>query len=89
MSNEHDKIKILIHKIGLKYNLRDDEIRKIISSPYKFTRKKITELNFQNVENEEDFNNIKTNFIFPNIGKLYTNYKIFQLRNKQKNKNNE
>ena len=38
---DEDKIKILIHQIGLKYNLQDRIINKIITSPYQFTRETI------------------------------------------------
>jgi len=76
MSN--DKVKLLVHKIGLKYNLQDSIINKVISSPYKFTREKITNLDIDKVETEEDFNKLKTNFIYMYLGKLYTNFNIFK-----------
>lgn len=82
---EDDKVKILIHKIGLKFNLRDDEVRKIVSSPYKFTRDTIFSLEIKDIETEEEFNNLKTNFIYPYIGKLYTNFKVYEKIKKQKN----
>lgn len=84
MSKEDDKIKMLIHKIGLEFNLRDDHVRKIISSPYKFTREKITALDIKEDLTEEEFNELKTNFRYPYIGKLYTNFKICEKIKKQK-----
>ena len=41
---DESEIKKLIHRIGLKYNLRDDIVNKIHVSPYRFTREKIVEL---------------------------------------------
>lgn len=71
---DNDKIKILIHKIGLKYHLQDEDIRKIITSPYLFARETITSLNVENNASEDEFNKLKTNFIFPKIGKFYIKY---------------
>ena len=39
------KVKALIHRIGLKYNLQDEIINTIINSQYKFIRETIRELN--------------------------------------------
>jgi hypothetical protein len=82
---ENSKLKMLIHKLGLEFNLRDDDIRKIVSSPYKFTRETISNLDLDGINNEDDFNKLKTNFIYPYIGKIYTNYKVYEKLNKQKN----
>lgn len=71
---DESKVKTLIHKIGLKYNLRDEIITKITSSPYKFTRDKISHLDINDDLTEEEYNKLKTNFIYPYIGKLYTTY---------------
>lgn len=82
MNNDDKTIKSLIHKIGLKYNLQDHIVNKIINSPYKFTRETITNLNINPDITEEEFNELKTNFIYLYIGKLHTNYRVV---NKQKN----
>lgn len=82
MTSNEDKIKILIHKLGLQYNLKDDEIRKIVNSPYKFTRETISKLDIKLDITEEEFDKLKTNFIYVSIGKLYTSFEIF---NKFKN----
>lgn len=84
--NDADKVKKLIHTIGLKYKLQDSVINKIVNSPYRFTRETIVSMELENIENEEDFNKLKTNFIFAYIGKLYTNYSIYKkiLNQKQK-----
>lgn len=81
---DEDKIKMLIHKIGLKYNLQDNVINKIINSPYQFTRETIKSLELDNIESEEDFEKLKVNFIYLYLGKLYTNYDKLVKRNKIK-----
>ena len=57
-------INAAIHSIGLKYGLRDEEVRKIVNSPYKFTRETITKLELDNIETEEQFDELKINFIY-------------------------
>ena len=73
---DDDKIKALIHSIGLKHNLQDEVINKIVNSPYKFTREKISELQISDDMSEEEYNKLKTNFIYLYIGRLYTNFDI-------------
>lgn len=72
------KVKDLIHSIGLKYGLQDDIINKIVNSPYKFTREKISELNLDEVHSEEELAKYKTNFIYPYIGKYYVKFEFMQ-----------
>lgn len=81
---DEDKVKILIHKIGLKHNLQDSVINKIINSPYQFTRETIKSLELDNIKSEEDFEKLKVNFIYLYLGKLYTNYDKLVKRNKIK-----
>lgn len=71
---DEDKIKALIHRIGLKYNLQDSVVNKVINSPYQFTRETIKNLELENITTEEEFNKLKTNFIYLYLGKLYTSY---------------
>jgi uncharacterized protein YpuA (DUF1002 family) len=73
-----DKVKSLIHKIGLKYNLRDNIVNKIVNSPYRFTREIMTHLDFEKIKNEDDFKNLKTNFIYQYIGKIYTQFSVLE-----------
>lgn len=82
---DQDKVKSLIHKIGLKYNLQDDVIKKIVTSPYIFAREHITSLSIEENITEEEFNKLKTNFIFSHIGKLYINYgTVLRYQNQKK-----
>ena len=85
---DDDKIKALIHSIGLKHNLQDEVINKIVNSPYKFTREKISELQISDDMSEEEYNKLKTNFIYLYIGRLYTTFdictKFYKLRSWKK-----
>lgn len=73
-----DEIRVhkLIHKLGLKYYLRDSEIKEIVESQFRFTSEEIKNLNL-----EEDIETLKTNFIFKYLGKLYIDKK--QLKKKK------
>lgn len=84
---DEGEIKRLIHRIGLKYNLRDDIVNKILVSPYKFTREKITELELKEVVDREDAEALKTNFMYLHIGKLYISIDRLLTINKRKQKN--
>lgn len=80
------KIKKLIHSIGLKYNLSDEVVKKIVESPYEFSREKFKELNLDDIETEEEFEKTKTNFMYPSFFKLVTDYYTVKTRKKYKNK---
>ena len=84
---DEGEIKRLIHRIGLKYNLRDDIVNKILVSPYKFTREKITELELKEVVDREDAEVLKTNFMYLHIGKLFISIDRLLTINKRKQKN--
>ena len=84
---DEGEIKRLIHRIGLKYNLRDDIVNKILVSPYKFTREKITELELKEVVDREDVEALKTNFMYLHIGKLFISIDRLLTINKRKQKN--
>jgi hypothetical protein len=80
MSNEfkeiHErKIKKLYHKLGLKYNMTDKDIMDLINSPYEFSREKIRALELKTVKTEEEFDKLKTNFIYRYLGKYYVEFK--------------
>lgn len=69
-NSDEEKVNKLIHSIGLKYNLRDSEVREIIESQFRFAYEKIKELDFKD-KSDEDIKLMKTNFYFKYIGKLY------------------
>ena len=75
---DDSKVKALVHRIGLKYNLQDDVINTIIHSQYRFIRETIHDLKMKDTETKEDFDKLKTNFILPYIGKLHISYYMFK-----------
>lgn len=80
----HDKVKALIHKLGLKYHIGDSLATKIINSQYRFTREKIANLQLDGIETEEQFDKLKTNFMFKYIGKIYANYARLKQHNEHR-----
>lgn len=77
------KLEKLYHRIGLMHNLSKEEIKKIAESPYEFAKLRINELDFKEIKDEEQFNSIKTNFIFKYLGKIHTNFRTIKGRKKQ------
>lgn len=83
---EKKKIKDLIHTLALRHNMSDEEMKRIVESPMEFAHSKIKELDLEGVETEEDFNKLKTNFIFPSFLRLVIDYKSLEARqNRRKN----
>ena len=76
-------VKMLIHKIGLKHNLRDNVITKIVNSPYKFTKDTITSIDVSSISSEDEFDKLKTNFIYKYIGKIYCTYRVLSNHRKR------
>lgn len=77
---DEDKINKLIHRLGLKYNLRDIEIKEIIESQFKFTYEKIIALDLD--IKKEELENLKTTFYFKYLGKLFINEHTFKEKKK-------
>jgi len=75
----------LYHKVGLATNVRDAFVKEIIESQYKFTREKINELVLKEEITKEEFKELKTNFTFKYLGKLYTNQKLINYLIKKRN----
>jgi hypothetical protein len=86
---DEKKLKTLIHKLGLKYQLPDVVIKEIVESPYEFGASIIKQLNLDNIEDIQELDNTKTNFMFTGFAKLYINPIALKSRiNKRKNKLN-
>lgn len=81
---DNDEVKKLIHRIGLKYNLRDEIVNKILVSQFKFTREKISELDIKDIDDKEQFDKLKINFSYLHIGKLYISLERLLMINKKK-----
>jgi hypothetical protein len=86
MNNEINKKKVkeLIHTLGLKYQMSDEDIRTIVESPFLFSYLKIRELDLNNVKTEEELSNLKTNFLYRAFGKLYISNALLSRFHKQK-----
>jgi len=83
MDNDKKKLKALIHRLGLKYQLSDEAIKELVDSPYLFTFGIMKALNLTEVETEEDLDNIKTNFYYKGLGKLHIPFSRVDRKNKQ------
>ena len=81
-----EKVKKLMHSIGVKHKVQDSVVNKIVNSPYRFARETIVSMELNEINNEEQFNKLKTNFIFAYLGKLYTTYSIYKKILSQKEK---
>ena len=79
------KIKALIHKFALKYNLRDKDMKELSESRYEFTHSIIKGLDLTEVKNKEDLLTIKTNFVYMGFGKLFIDKDKVGERIKNKN----
>lgn len=85
---DKNKVDALIHRIGLKYNMTDQEIKKIVQSQFLFTYSELGKLDLKTVE-QEDLDNIKANFLYRAFGRLYICKTLLQRRmTLQKNCNN-
>jgi hypothetical protein len=80
--SDEEKINSLIHNIGLNNNLRDQEVREIIESQFRFTYDTIRHLDLTEKQIEET----KTNFIYKYLGKLYIDNKTFKTKEEYGNK---
>lgn len=86
------KIKALYHRIGLLKGLPDHVVENIINSQYEFIKSKIEAIDFKGTNTEEEFDELKTNFILKYLGKLHTNYPTLnkiQKQSKTAKKNNK
>lgn len=76
------KVKNLIHSIGLINNLTDNEVKEIIEAQFRFTYEQMRKISFKELTDEE-IDNLKTNFYYKYIGKLYTDSRIIKSHNKK------
>ena len=66
-----------------KHNLTEKQIENIYNSWGLFIRRKIIELDFNGIQTDKEFKELKTNFNIPHIGKLYTNFKQLNYKRNQ------
>tara|TARA_B100000768_G_C11208700_1_gene345010 strand:- start:67 stop:330 length:264 start_codon:yes stop_codon:yes gene_type:complete len=84
--NRAEEVKI--KEIAEKYDLSVKEVESIISSPYSFIHQTTKSMVLKDNMTREEFDETKTNFNLPSIGKLYASYFMYNEIQKKKNKKN-
>lgn len=84
MKNEIDERKVadITHTVGLNNNLMDSQIREIVESQFRFTYKTIKAMTLSELTDEE-IDNLKTNFYYKYIGKIFTDKEVIARHKKQ------
>lgn len=86
MDKDKVLVKQLYQKLAKKYKMTAREIEELVTAPHQFTYEKLREINFDEVESEEEAESLKTNFNYKGLGKLYFSWPSLQTRkNRQKN----
>jgi len=75
--SETKKVEDAIHSIGLMNNLTDKQVKDIVESQFRFTYETIKGLDIEKLT-EEEIDNLKTNFYYKYLGKLYTNSEVIR-----------
>lgn len=65
------KVNDILHSVGLSNNLRDDEVKAINNSVYKFIYTTIRTMEIEG-KTPEEIDDLRKTFIIKYIGKLYT-----------------
>lgn len=81
----NDKVDKLIHKIALKYNMRDEDMKKLVNSPYEYTFSEINKMELDKIETIEELNETKTNFIYTAFFKLVVDWNTINSKLNRKN----
>lgn len=79
------KLKDLYHKVGLMNNLNGDMIKKIHESQFEFAKQETDRIDISKIEDKGVFNELKTNFLFKFLGKLYADWRLVEMKQKQSN----
>lgn len=75
----------IIGKVSKELNLPDEVVDKTYKSFWICIRQNIQALPLKNINSEEDFNTLRTNFNIPSLGKLNCTYsKMVGVKNKFK-----
>ena len=85
---DNNKIKTLIHRIGLLNNLTDSEVSSIVYSQFRFTKDTIKNMQIEEL-NDEDVDKLKKTFYYKYIGKFYTTSDIIKRKLKTNIKKEE
>lgn len=84
---DESKVNALIHRIGLKHNLRDIEVKQIVESQFRFMFEQIKSVKLDDIK-EDEVDTLKTNFFLKYLGKIHTSPARIKgvIKRKQKNK---
>lgn len=85
---DNNKIKTLIHRIGLLNNLTDAEVSSIVYSQFRFTKDTIKNMQIEGL-NDENVDKLKKTFYYKYIGKFYTTSDIIKRKLKTNIKKEE
>lgn len=72
-----------IKDIATKFNLTTKQVEDIYNSWGLFIRRTTANIDFESIQSEEDFKDLKVNFNIPYIGKLFTSYKVLEYQRNQ------
>ena len=73
-------IRKILEVVSEELNIPQEEIEKVIETPFAFAYRTITQLDFPNMSLEE-FKTTKKNFNFPALGKFSTSELVFKKLN--------
>lgn len=68
----------IIKRVSDKLNIPEEIVKKTYESYWLYIRNNISELPLKDNLSEEEFNNLRTNFNIPSIGKLSCSYDRYQ-----------
>tara|TARA_R110000824_G_scaffold376614_1_gene567747 strand:- start:574 stop:840 length:267 start_codon:yes stop_codon:yes gene_type:complete len=80
---DHEKIK----ELASKHNLPMEMIEGIVMAPYEFIQEESKRIEFKDGMTRSEFDELKTNFNIPSLGKLYASHFMYkEIQNKKKKK---
>jgi len=83
------KYELLLGKLALKYNKPVSVIRKLVESQFEFIQIKTKEMDFSDIQNQEEFKKMKTNFNIKYLFTLAAQYKALEKIKQNKQKRDE
>lgn len=67
--------KAILNKLSLKYGVPIEVIKEIVEAPYGFTREKVKEIDFNEIQESEDLDDIKSTFRLMGFGSFHVSLK--------------
>lgn len=83
------KLNKVYEKVALELGLNESDVKEAYNLYWEYFRKSIESLPLKDNLNEEGFNNLKTSFNVPSLGKFYCTYdRYLRMKNKLKKSRN-